>query len=79
MNISKKKISKLTPKCTDLIMKCFLNGKEIECFGEKAFQEGLTMYGPCCIFNSKDRYNFTYKKNFKLNNLILSNINLNKI
>ncbi|XP_037807499.1 pickpocket protein 28-like [Lucilia sericata] len=46
----------LTPNCRNLIVKCFLNGKEIDCFAENAFQEGLTMYGLCCVFNSKDSY-----------------------
>ncbi|KAM7359471.1 sodium channel protein Nach-like [Cochliomyia hominivorax] len=67
-----KAVKKLTPKCENLIVKCFLNGKEIKCFDEKAFQEGLTMYGPCCIFNLND----SYKKRNATNRLISSELGL---
>lgn len=44
----------LTPKCEELLVKCWLDGNEIECFHKNHFQTGLTAYGPCCIFNTEN-------------------------
>uniref|UniRef100_A0A1A9UF04 Sodium channel protein Nach n=1 Tax=Glossina austeni TaxID=7395 RepID=A0A1A9UF04_GLOAU len=46
----------LTPKCEEFLVKCWLDGKEIECFHKNHFQTGLTAYGPCCIFNTENAY-----------------------
>uniref|UniRef100_A0A1B0G526 Sodium channel protein Nach n=1 Tax=Glossina morsitans morsitans TaxID=37546 RepID=A0A1B0G526_GLOMM len=46
----------LTPKCDELLVKCWLDGNEIECFHKNHFQTGLTAYGPCCIFNTENVY-----------------------
>ncbi|KAL9894906.1 pickpocket 24 [Glossina fuscipes fuscipes] len=46
----------LTPKCEEFLVKCWLDGKEIDCFHKNHFQTGLTAYGPCCIFNTANVY-----------------------
>ncbi|XP_073817261.1 pickpocket 22 [Musca autumnalis] len=51
-----KVMRRLTPKCEDFILACMLGTKRVNCFEEKTFQTHLTMYGPCCVFNSNNSY-----------------------
>ncbi|XP_058984612.1 sodium channel protein Nach isoform X2 [Musca domestica] len=60
-----KVMERLTPKCEDFILACMLGAKRVNCFEEKTFQTKLTMYGPCCMFNSNDSYRErTYRTRF---------------
>ncbi|KAH8383589.1 hypothetical protein KR009_009458 [Drosophila setifemur] len=52
----------LTPTCQDFVLKCSLANVDIPCFSRTAFQESITMYGPCCTFNKENtlkQRNFT--------------------
>ncbi|XP_037943863.1 sodium channel protein Nach-like [Teleopsis dalmanni] len=46
----------LAPACKNFILECKLAEKNIECFSKVAFEESLTMFGPCCTFNLNDSY-----------------------
>ncbi|XP_044574246.1 sodium channel protein Nach [Drosophila ananassae] len=50
----------LTPSCQDYVLKCTLANVDVPC--QSAFQETLTMYGPCCTFNTENKLK---KRNFK--------------
>ncbi|KAH8335649.1 hypothetical protein KR074_007695 [Drosophila pseudoananassae] len=50
----------LTPNCQDYVLKCTLANVDIPC--QSAFQERLTMYGPCCTFNTENKLK---QRNFK--------------
>ncbi|XP_016932138.4 sodium channel protein Nach [Drosophila suzukii] len=52
----------LSPKCEEFVLKCSLANVDIPCFSRDAFQESLTMYGPCCTFNLENRLK---KRHFK--------------
>ncbi|XP_016998945.2 sodium channel protein Nach [Drosophila takahashii] len=52
----------LTPSCHEFVLKCSLANVEIPCFSKDAFQESLTMYGPCCTFNMENKLK---KRHFK--------------
>ncbi|XP_016960071.1 sodium channel protein Nach [Drosophila biarmipes] len=52
----------LSPKCEEFVLKCSLANVDIPCFSKDAFQESLTMYGPCCTFNLENKLK---KRHFK--------------
>ncbi|KAH8278519.1 hypothetical protein KR018_004355 [Drosophila ironensis] len=62
----------LTPRCHNYVLKCTLANVDIPCFSRTAFQESLTMYGPCCTFNVE---NTLKQRNFK-NRLASSELGL---
>ncbi|KAH8288626.1 hypothetical protein KR054_006750 [Drosophila jambulina] len=65
-------MKELTPSCQDFLLKCSLANVEIPCFSREAFQESLTMYGPCCTFNMENKLK---QRNFK-NRLASSELGL---
>lgn len=45
-------IKRLTPKCDDLLIKCFFKSQEFECMSDyKMIEERRTQHGYCCSFN----------------------------
>lgn len=43
----------LSPQCSDILLRCFWENKEIECIDSKGglLSVRQTQYGPCCTFN----------------------------
>jgi len=37
------------------VLKCTVANVEVPCFSKDAFQDSLTMYGPCCTFNMENK------------------------
>ncbi|XP_037943866.1 sodium channel protein Nach-like [Teleopsis dalmanni] len=58
-------MQRLTPSCKNFIQRCWLAGKEIDCFTKISFQDSQTMFGPCCTFNLNNTYaERNYKNRF---------------
>ncbi|KMZ05691.1 sodium channel protein Nach [Drosophila simulans] len=53
----------LTPRCQEFVLKCTVANVEVPCFSKDAFQDSLTMYGPCCTFNMENKLKKRHFKN----------------
>ncbi|XP_065357886.1 sodium channel protein Nach [Calliphora vicina] len=51
---TRRRMAKLTPNCSDILVQCRLGGKYINCAEE--FQETFTSRGLCCTFNNNKKY-----------------------
>ncbi|KAM7359472.1 pickpocket 24 [Cochliomyia hominivorax] len=51
---TRRRMAKLTPKCSDILVECRLGGKHINCAEE--FEETYTRRGLCCTFNNNREY-----------------------
>uniref|UniRef100_A0A336KSU2 CSON015353 protein n=1 Tax=Culicoides sonorensis TaxID=179676 RepID=A0A336KSU2_CULSO len=51
-NIMNEIMIRLTPRCEDMMLRCFWQSKEYKCIdGKKFFERRRTQYGHCCVFN----------------------------
>ncbi|XP_043652138.1 pickpocket protein 19 [Drosophila teissieri] len=53
----------MAPRCEEFVLKCTVANVEVPCFSKDAFQDSLTMYGPCCTFNLGNKLKKRHFKN----------------